>query len=75
MDGSLRTHLPLLDRKTQFLSITHYSGTMELTQEKKQQESRSVKLTYVSNIYVVKDPANPENEGKVFLYKYGKKNL
>ena len=31
------------------------------------------KLTYVSNIYVVKDPANPENEGRVFLYKYGKK--
>jgi len=31
------------------------------------------KLTYVSNIYVVKDPANPDNEGKVFLYKYGKK--
>jgi len=31
------------------------------------------KLTYTSNIYVVKDPANPENEGKVFLYKYGKK--
>ena len=31
------------------------------------------KLSYISNIYVVKDPANPENEGKVFLYKYGKK--
>ena len=31
------------------------------------------KLTYMSNIYVVKDPANPENEGKVFLFKYGKK--
>ena len=31
------------------------------------------KLTYVSNIYVVKDPANPENDGKVFLFKYGKK--
>ena len=31
------------------------------------------KLTYISNIYVVKDPANPENEGKTFLYKYGKK--
>jgi hypothetical protein len=31
------------------------------------------KLTYVSNIYVVKDPANPANEGKVFLFKYGKK--
>ena len=24
------------------------------------------KLTYISNIYVVKDPSNPENEGKVF---------
>ena len=31
------------------------------------------KLTYISNIYVVKDPANPENEGRVFLYKFGKK--
>jgi hypothetical protein len=31
------------------------------------------KLTYISNIYVVKDPANPQNEGKVFLYKFGKK--
>ena len=31
------------------------------------------KLTYMSNIYVVKDPTNPENEGKVFLFKYGKK--
>jgi len=31
------------------------------------------KLSYYSNIYVVKDPANPSNEGKVFLFKYGKK--
>lgn len=31
------------------------------------------KLHFISNILVVKDPANPENEGKVFLYKYGKK--
>lgn len=30
-------------------------------------------LSFYSNIYVVKDPANPENEGKVFLFKYGKK--
>lgn len=28
---------------------------------------------YISNILVIKDPANPENEGKVFLFKYGKK--
>jgi len=31
------------------------------------------KLNYYSNIYVVKDPVNPQNEGKVFLFKYGKK--
>ena len=31
------------------------------------------RLSYYSNIYVVSDPANPENEGRVFLYKYGKK--
>ena len=31
------------------------------------------KLSFYANIYVVKDPANPQNEGKVFLYKFGKK--
>jgi hypothetical protein len=31
------------------------------------------RLHHVSNILVISDPANPENEGKVFLYKYGKK--
>ena len=30
------------------------------------------KLSYYTNIYVVKDPANPQNEGKVFLYKFDK---
>ena len=34
---------------------------------------RKRKLSYYSNIYVVKDPANPQNEGCVFLYKFGKK--
>ena len=31
------------------------------------------KLSYYANIYVVKDQANPQNEGGVFLYKFGKK--
>jgi len=31
------------------------------------------KLSYYSNVYVVKDPLHPENEGRVFLFKYGKK--
>tara|TARA_Y100000593_G_scaffold56672_1_gene105678 strand:- start:3627 stop:4508 length:882 start_codon:yes stop_codon:yes gene_type:complete len=31
------------------------------------------KLSYFTNIYVVSDPHRPENDGKVFLYKFGKK--
>jgi len=31
------------------------------------------RLTYISNVYIVKDPSNPENEGTVRLFKYGKK--
>jgi hypothetical protein len=34
---------------------------------------RKRRLSYISNILVVSDPTNPQNEGKVFLYKYGKK--
>jgi hypothetical protein len=34
---------------------------------------RKRKLTYIANIYVVSDPSNPQNEGKVFLYKFGTK--
>ena len=30
-------------------------------------------MSYYANIYVVKDPSNPQNEGGVFLYKFGKK--
>tara|TARA_B100001250_G_scaffold414552_1_gene453800 strand:+ start:4636 stop:5523 length:888 start_codon:yes stop_codon:yes gene_type:complete len=31
------------------------------------------KLQYYSNVYIVTDTKNPENEGKVFLFRYGKK--
>ena len=42
-------------------------------EDKETARSRKRRLHYVSNVYVVSDPSNPENEGKVFLYKYGKK--
>jgi hypothetical protein len=35
--------------------------------------NRKRKLTYISNILVIEDPANPENKGKNFLYQYGTK--
>jgi gp32 DNA binding protein like len=31
------------------------------------------RLHFISNIQVISDPSNPSNEGKVFLFKYGKK--
>ena len=44
-------------------------GSPQRDQARKQKR----KLSYYSNIYVVKDSANHSNEGKVFLYRYGKK--
>lgn len=34
---------------------------------------RSGKTSYISNIQIIKNPLKPEEEGKVFLFKYGKK--
>lgn len=42
-------------------------------QDKKLASQRKRKLVFVSNILVVKNPANPDDEGKVFLYQYGQK--
>ena len=44
-----------------------------LESDKEIARKRKRRLNYISNILVISDPANPENEGKVFLYKYGKK--
>jgi len=44
-----------------------------LDSNKKIASAQKRKLNYISNVLVISDPARPENEGKVFLYKYGKK--
>jgi hypothetical protein len=41
--------------------------------QRKQARKQKRRLHYVANIYIVKDPGNPENNGKVFLYDFGKK--
>ena len=51
-------------------SVLWNSGRDE---DKELARARKRRLHYVSNIMVVSDSANPENNGKVFLYKYGKK--
>lgn len=56
--------------------VTEYNRTLWNSGNEKDKETvrkQKRKLSYYSNIYVVKDPLHPENEGKVFLFKYGKK--
>lgn len=40
---------------------------------RKQARDQKRRLHYVSNVMVISDPANPENEGKIFMYQFGKK--
>lgn len=40
---------------------------------RKQAGKQSRKTHFISNVYIIKDSGNPEAEGKVFLFKYGKK--
>jgi hypothetical protein len=44
-----------------------------LESDKDLARARKRKLTYIANVYIVSDPSNPQNEGKVFLYKFGTK--
>ena len=41
--------------------------------DKEKARSQKRRLHYVTNIMVVSDPSAPQNEGKVYLYKFGKK--
>ena len=44
-----------------------------IEEDKETARRQKRRLHYVSNIFVVSDPGNPENEGKVFMYQFGKK--
>ena len=44
-----------------------------LESDKEVARTQKRKLNFISNVYVVTDQQNPENEGKVFLFRYGKK--
>ena len=48
-----------------------WNSGIESDKDKARTQKR--RLHYVTNIYVVSDPSAPQNEGKVFLYKFGKK--
>jgi hypothetical protein len=58
------------DPLSEMNSILWNSGSDE---KKEIVRKRKRRLHYVSNIQVITDPDNKDNEGKVFLFKYGKK--
>lgn len=72
IENSLTT-LGEKDPVSEYNSVLWNSTSDENHPNRKQARDQKRRLSYISNIYVVKDPSNPENEGKVFLYKYGKK--
>ena len=69
IENSLTT-LGQKDPLSDYNSMLWNSG-VEANKEIARKQKR--RLTYISNILVVKDPANPQNEGQVRLFKFGKK--
>ena len=69
IENSLTT-LNAKDPVSEYNTSLWNNGTDEGKETARKQKRR---LNYYSNILVLKDPSNPDNEGKVFLYKYGKK--
>ena len=69
IENSLTT-LNQKDPVSEYNSVLWNSG-IEANKEIARKQKR--RLFYIANIYVVSDPKNPENEGQVRLYKFGKK--
>lgn len=69
IENSLTT-LGQKDPVSEYNSQLWNSG-IEANKEVARKQKR--RLSYICNVYVVEDPKNPDNEGKVFLYKFGKK--
>jgi hypothetical protein len=53
------------------MNSAYWNSGVESDKEIARKQKR--KLQYFSNIFVVSDPRHPENEGKVFLFRFGKK--
>ena len=69
IENSLTT-LGQKDPVSEYNSQLWNSG-IEANKEVARKQKR--RLSYMANIYVVEDSKNPQNQGKVFLYKFGKK--
>jgi hypothetical protein len=69
IENSLTT-LGQKDPVSEYNSQLWNSG-IEANKEVARKQKR--RLSYIANVYIVEDSKNPQNEGKIFLYKFGKK--
>ena len=69
IENSLTT-IGLKDPVSEMNNLLWESGS---DKDKAIARDRKRRLSYISNVLVISDPKHPENEGKVFLFKYGKK--
>lgn len=72
IENSLTT-IGLADPVSELNSKLWNSTTDDKSPERKQAQDQKRKLNYISNVLVVNDPKHPENNGKVMLFKYGKR--
>ena len=72
IENSLTT-LNQKDPVSEFNSQLWNASSEESSPQRKQAREQKRRLTYISNILIISDPKHPENEGKVKLFKYGKK--
>jgi len=69
----IENSLTTLGKKDPVSDLNRELWNSGIDADKETARKQKRKLNYYSNIYVVKDSAHPENEGRVFLYRYGKK--
>ena len=69
IENSLTT-ISQKDPVSEYNSKLWNNGTEAGKEQARKQKRRT---SYYANVLVIKDPANPENEGKVKLYKFGQK--
>lgn len=69
----IENSLTTLNQKDPVAEINRQLWNSGSDSDKEIARKQKRRLSYYSNIYVITDTASPENEGKVFLYRYGKK--
>jgi gp32 DNA binding protein like len=69
----IENSLTTMNKKDPVSELNTQLWNSGLESDKEIARKQKRKLSYIANVYIVKDPANPENEGSVRLFKFGKK--